>query len=182
MVVEDVFSLHQDRVVRATGRIERGRVRAADELEIVGSGDCSITRVTGIEACPPRSPLDEATAGMNAALLLPGTAGTVERGHVLAAPGSVAAHTAFVADIALLPEEQGGTELSTGDTLDFHIHAGAVRGTVTLPARLDALRPLHTAAVTVTLEHPVALENGRPFAFRHHGRAAGSGTVTRLLP
>ncbi|MGW0187732.1 EF-Tu C-terminal domain-related protein [Streptomyces sp. NPDC003362] len=181
MVVEDVFSLRQGRAVRVIGRIERGRVRTADELQIVGSGDCSITRVTGIEACP-RSPLDEATAGTNAALLLPGTAATVERGHVLAAPGSIAAHTAFVADIAPLPEEQGGTELSTGDTLDFHIHAGAVRGTVTLPAHLDALRPLHTAAVTVTLEHPVALENGRRFAFRHHGRAAGSGTVTRLLP
>ncbi|MER6343932.1 EF-Tu C-terminal domain-related protein [Streptomyces sp. NPDC001595] len=180
MVVEDVFSLRQGRALMATGRIERGRVRAGDEVEIVGFGDCPTSRVTGIEAFP-RSRVPEATAGMNVALLLPGTAGTVERGHVLAAPGSIAAHTAFVADLAPLSGEQGGTELSTGDTLAFHLHAAVVRGTVTLPGDLDTLRPLHTAAVTVTLEHPVALENGRPFAFRHHGRAAGTGTVVRLL-
>jgi elongation factor Tu len=170
-------------VVQVTGRIERGRVRTADEVEIVGGSEgCSLTRVTGIEACR-RQPVEEATAGMNVGLLLPGAAaGAVERGHVLAAPGSITVHSAFVADIAPLSEEQGGSEVLTGDVLDCHIHAGAVKGTVTLPGELDALRPLHMAAVTLTLERPVALEAGRSFAFRHRGRAAGSGTVTRLLP
>ncbi|MFI0714393.1 EF-Tu/IF-2/RF-3 family GTPase [Streptomyces inhibens] len=181
MVVEDVFCLNQGRVIRVTGRIERGRVRTADEVEIVGSGGGPITRVTGIDACQLR--LGEANAGMNVGLLLPGAAtGAVERGHVLAAPGSIAAHVAFVADIAPLPEDQGGAEVLTGKGLDFYIHAGAVRGVVTLPHGMDALQPLHMAAVTITLERPVALEVGQSFAFRHHGRAAGSGTVTRLLP
>lgn len=180
MVVEDVFCLHQGRVVMATGRIGRGRVRMGDEVEMVGSRGGAIAGVTGIEARGLR--VDEASAGMNVGLLMPGAAGeAVERGQVVAAPGSIGAHIAFAADIALLSEEDGGAEVRNGEGLDFCIHAGRVRGIVTLPSETDALQPLHMAAVGVTLERTVALEVGQSFAFRHHGRAAGSGTVTQLL-
>ncbi|WP_269858186.1 EF-Tu/IF-2/RF-3 family GTPase [Streptomyces sp. RPT161] len=180
MVVEDVFRLNQGRVIMATGPIERGRVRTGDEVATVGFHGGAIACVTGIEAFRLR--VEEASAGMNVALLLPGaTAGAVERGQVLAAPGSVDAHTAFGADIALLSEEQGGGEVRTGERLDFYIRAGGVKGVVALPRKMDALQPLHQAAVRVTLDRPVALEPGQSFAFRLHGRAAGSGTVTQLL-
>ncbi|MFF1556227.1 EF-Tu/IF-2/RF-3 family GTPase [Streptomyces sp. NPDC058279] len=113
MVVEDVFLLNQGRVVRATGRIERGRVRAADEVETVGFGGGSIIRVAGVDGY--RVSHGEAVAGMNVGLLLPGTeAGAVARGQVLAAPGSIGAHAAFGADLALFSEEQGGAEVRTG--------------------------------------------------------------------
>ncbi|MFG2097582.1 EF-Tu/IF-2/RF-3 family GTPase [Streptomyces sp. NPDC048612] len=179
MVVEDVFVLRQGRVVRATGRIERGRVRTADQLEIVGFGGGVVTRVAGIEECRRR--IEVADAGMNVGLLLSGvTTRAVERGQVLATPGSIAAHLAFDAEMVLLPEDQGGAEVCSGADLDFFLHAGAVRGRVTLSHGMVTLHPLHLATVAVTLERPVALERGRTFAFRHHGRAAGSGTVTRL--
>ncbi|MFG2530082.1 EF-Tu/IF-2/RF-3 family GTPase [Streptomyces sp. NPDC048516] len=181
LVVEDVFPLNQGRLIRVTGRVERGRVRTADEVQIVGFGGGAITRVSRIEGY--RQHVEEAHTGMNVGLLLPGaTVEGIERGQVLAAPGSIGARIAFDAEIALLPEDQGGAELRTGGSLDFYIHAGAVRGIVTLPHGMRTLHPLHTATATVTLERPVALENGRRFVFRHHGRAGGSGTVTRLLP
>ncbi|WP_406473138.1 EF-Tu/IF-2/RF-3 family GTPase [Streptomyces platensis] len=180
LVVEDFFPLNQGRLVRVTGRMERGRVRTADEVQIVGFGAGAITRVSRIDG--GRQRVDEAYTGMNVGLLLPGAmTEVIERGQVLAAPGSIGAHIDFDADIVLLPEDQGGSELRTGGSLDFYIHAGAVRGTVTLPHGMHTLHPLHTATATVTLERPVALERGRSFAFRHHGRAGGSGTVTRLL-
>ena len=108
-------------------------------------------------------------------------AGALERGQVLATPGSISPHLSFTADVALLPEEQGGADVRTGDGLDLYIRAAGVKGVVTLPDEMDVLHPLHLASVTVTLERPVALEDGQTFAFRHHGRAAGSGTVTQLL-
>ncbi|RSO29667.1 hypothetical protein DMH15_26855 [Streptomyces sp. WAC 06725] len=120
--------------------------------------------------------------GMNVGLLLHGAeAGEAERGQVLAAPGSIAAHAVFAADIVLLSEDEGAAEVRTGGSLAFYVRAAAVRGMVTLPHGMDVLRPLHTATVTVALERPVVLEESQAFAFRHHGRAAGSGTVTRLL-
>ncbi|MFF9868220.1 hypothetical protein ACF1G0_22935 [Streptomyces sp. NPDC013953] len=180
MAVEDVFVRNQGRAVLACGRIERGRVRTADEVEIVGFAGGPVIRITGVDGCRPQD--GEARAGMHAGLLLPGTvAGAIERGQVLAAPGSIGAHAVFAADIALLPEHQGGAEVLSGDHLHFHVRAGAVKGLVTLPDGMEVLRASHMAAVTVRLERPLALESGWVFAFRHHGRAAGSGTVTRLL-
>ncbi|MFD5813955.1 EF-Tu/IF-2/RF-3 family GTPase [Streptomyces sp. NPDC127038] len=178
MCVEDVFRLRQGRSVMVTGRIERGRVRRGDEVEIVGPGDGVIARVVDIEACHVR--VDEARADMNVGVLLPGTAADlVERGHVLAAPGSIRAHACFTADITVLSEEQGGTDLMSGDRLRFHIRTAAVWGTVMLHG-VDVVRPLHGAAVAVTLDEAVALEEAQRFTFRRHGRATGSGTVTRL--
>ncbi|MFF2127415.1 EF-Tu/IF-2/RF-3 family GTPase [Streptomyces olivochromogenes] len=178
MPVEDVFCLQQGRMVMLTGRIERGRVRKGDEVEIVGLGGGATARVADIDASHVR--IDEAGADMNVGVLLRGIAAdAVERGHVLATPGSISAHACFAADITLLSEKQGGADVVSGDRLRFHTRSAAVWGTVTLHG-VDVVRPLHGAEVTVTLEEPVALEEAQPFAFRQRGRAAGSGTVTRL--
>ncbi|MEW1779062.1 EF-Tu/IF-2/RF-3 family GTPase [Streptomyces sp. NPDC086777] len=178
MPVEDVFRLRQGRAVMVTGRIERGRVRRGDEVEIVGSGGGTTVRVADIDAGRVR--VGEAGADMHVGILLPGTAAdTVERGQVLAAPGSVGAHARFTADIVLLSEEHGGADVVSGDRLRFHTRSAAVWGAVTLHG-VDVVRPRHGAGVTVTLDEPVALEVAQAFAFRHLGRAAGSGTVTRL--
>lgn len=176
MPVEDVF--RRGRLVVSTGRIERGRVRKGDEVELVGFGG-TIAHVTGIDAS--ELPTDEACGGMNVALLLRGVAaGVVERGQVLAASGSIDAHVGFAADIMLLSEEHGAAEVRTGERLQFHIRTAVVSGVVTLTRGTDTLQPLHKGAVTVALERPVALEEGQSLAFRHHGRASGSATVTRL--
>lgn len=124
--------------------------------------------------------IDEASAGMNVRVLLRGVAAeAVARGQVLATPGSIRSHAAFTAEIVLLPEEQGSADVVCGDRLHFYIGAAAVWGTVMLHG-VDTVRPLHGATVTVALEEPVVLEEGRSFAFRHRRRAAGSGTVTQL--
>ncbi len=176
MPVEDVF--RRGGLVMPTGRIERGRVREGDEVALVGFGGAT-AHVTGIDA--GERPMGEACAGMNVGLLLRGVvAEAFVRGKVLAAPGSIDAHAGFAADITLLSEEHGGAEVRTGQRLQCHIRAAVVSGVVTSTEDTDALRPLHKGAVTVTLEQPVALEEGQSFAFRLHGRAAGSGTVTRL--
>ncbi|MGW7197918.1 EF-Tu C-terminal domain-related protein [Streptomyces chryseus] len=149
-------------------------------MEAVGFGGGAIVAVGGIEE--GRRRIDAASAGMNVGLLLPGAAvTTVERGQVLVAPGSVSAHIGFTADITLLSAEHGAAEVRSGDRLQFHIRADTVLGVVTLHQETDALRPLHKGEVVSTLERPVALEEGQFFAFRHHGRAAGSGVVTGLL-
>ncbi|MEV7390959.1 EF-Tu/IF-2/RF-3 family GTPase [Streptomyces sp. NPDC091215] len=180
MDIEDVLRRNQGRVVMLTGRIGRGRVRKGDEVAIVGFGGGAIVTVGDIEAC--RRYIDEASTGMNVGLLMRGVAaGAVERGQVLAAPGSISEHTRFAADIALLSEEHGAAEVRTGDRLQFHIRTAVVTGDVTLTRETDVLHPLHRGDVTITLERPVALEDGQSFAFRHLGRAAGSGVVTLVL-
>ncbi|MFG1805646.1 EF-Tu/IF-2/RF-3 family GTPase [Streptomyces sp. NPDC049040] len=179
LVVEDVFDRDRGRAVLAAGRIERGRVRPGDVVEVVGQGGPAALPVTAVDSGGGR--IREASAGMNIGLLLPGTGARPERGDVLATPGSVAAWRSFTAEIAVLPQDQGGAGIRTGDRAAFHIHAAAVPGTVRLPDGAAVLRPSHGATVTVTLDHPVALEEGRRFAFRYRGRATGSGTVTRLL-
>ncbi|GAA1531218.1 hypothetical protein GCM10009730_45640 [Streptomyces albidochromogenes] len=180
MCVEDVFCRNQRRVRVLTGRIERGRVRPGDEVEIVGFDAGTIVAVGGIEE--GRRRIDEARAGMNVGLLLPGAAvTTVERGQVLVAPGSVGEHVGFTADIALLSEEHGAGEVRSGDRLQFHIRAATVLGAVMLHQETGALQPLHKGEVSIRLERPVALEEGQSFAFRHHGHAVGSGIVTGLL-
>jgi len=180
MHIEDVFCRNQGRVVMLTGRIEHGRVRKGDEMEIVGFGGNAIVTVEDIEAC--RRWVDEASTGMNVGLLIRGVAaGAVERGQVLAAPGSISEHVGFAADITLLSEEHGAAEVRTGERLQFHIRTAVVTGSVTLAREMDVLHPLHRGDVTITLDRPVALEDGQPFAFRHLGRAAGSGVVMLLL-
>ncbi|MFH8407023.1 EF-Tu/IF-2/RF-3 family GTPase [Streptomyces sp. NPDC018019] len=180
MPVEDVYHLQQGRVIMVTGRIERGRVRKGDAIEIIGSGGSATALVADIEQGRVR--IAEAKADMNVGVLLRGVArDAVERGQVLATPGSAGAHVGFTADITLLSEEQGSVGVVSGDRLCFYIRTAIVWGVVTLPEGVDVVRPLHGAEVAVALEGPVVLEEGRSFAFRHRGRAAGSGIVTRLL-
>ncbi|CAG7640504.1 EF-Tu/IF-2/RF-3 family GTPase [Actinacidiphila bryophytorum] len=180
MPIEDVFCRNQGRVVLLTGSIARGRVARGDEVAVVGFGSNATVTVEEIHA--PRRSLAEASAGMNVGLSIRGVAAdAVVRGQVLAALGSIREHTGFAADITLLSEEQGAATLHTGERLQFHIGTAVVTGDVTLTGSTDALHPLHTGTATITLDQPVPLEQAQPFAFRHLGRAAGSGTVTRLL-
>ncbi|MGW6859366.1 EF-Tu C-terminal domain-related protein [Streptomyces xanthophaeus] len=179
LAVEDVFLLQQGRAVMVTGRIERGLVRQGDLVEIVGSGRTVTVLVAGIEQC--RARIGEASAGMNVEVLLDGAvADALDRGQVLATPGSVRARGCFTADFTLLSEEQGGVDVASGDRLLFHTRTAAVWGTVTLAGDVEVVRPLHGAEVVVALDEAVALEVGQSFAVRARGRAAGSGTVIRL--
>ncbi|MFE0822584.1 EF-Tu/IF-2/RF-3 family GTPase [Streptomyces sp. NPDC058847] len=180
MHIGDLFWRNQVRAVMLTGLIERGRVHKGDSVEIVGFGGTALVAVEEIEAS--RRYVDEASAGMNVGLLIRGTAaGAVERGQVLAAPGSISGHTRFAADITLLSEEHGATEVRTGERLHFHFGTAVVAGDVTLTGGLDVLHPLHRGDVTIMLERPVPLEEGQSFALRHRGRAAGSGHVMHIL-
>ncbi|MEV6591699.1 EF-Tu/IF-2/RF-3 family GTPase [Streptomyces acidicola] len=167
-------------MVMLTGRIERGWVREGDEVEIVSFDGGTTATVGDIETSCRR--IDEASADMNVGLLLPGVAaGGVWRGQVIAAPGSVSAHVGFTAEILLLAGDLSAAEVRTGERLQFHPRAAVVLGAVALAQKGDALQPLHKGVVTVGTDRPVALEDGRSFAFRHHGRAAGWGIVTWLM-
>ncbi|MFF0739491.1 hypothetical protein ACFYVL_03735 [Streptomyces sp. NPDC004111] len=178
--VSDVLPRWRGRDVLVAGCVERGRVRPGDDVEFVGYGRRTSARVGDIVLLRER--VAEASTGMSVGLLFPGAvAGLVEPGQVVAAPGAVGAHLSFAADLALLSEEHGATELRTGDGLGFHLRTAVARGTVVLPRGTDVLHPLHTAVVTVVLERPLVLEPGQVFAFRQRGRAAGSGTVRRIL-
>ncbi|MEU6112643.1 hypothetical protein ABZ853_30090 [Streptomyces albidoflavus] len=180
MVVEDVFrqASRGVRGVRVTGRVERSWVRVGDEVEVVGFGaGAAAVPVLAVEAGGLRA----AGTGANAGVVLPGAvAGALERGQVLAEPGTVGAHRHFFADLAVLAAEQGGVELRGGERVAVYLRAATVTGTVALPKGTEVLRPLHQGAVAVTLERPVPVERGQRFAVRHAGRAVGSGTVTGL--
>ncbi|AWL33582.1 hypothetical protein ACH4GG_28340 [Streptomyces albidoflavus] len=182
MVVEDVFrhASRGVRGVRVTGQVERGRVRAGDEVEVVGFGGGAATvPVLAVEAGGRRAA--EAGAGTNAGVALPeAVAGALERGQVLAEPGTVGAHRHFFADLDVLAADQGGVELRDGERLAVYLRAATVTGTLALMQGTEVLRPLHQGSVAVALEHPVPVERGQRFAVRHAGRAVGSGTVTGL--
>ncbi|MFJ7050111.1 hypothetical protein ACIQU7_00200 [Streptomyces albidoflavus] len=182
MVVEDVFrhASRGVRGVRVTGQVERGRVRAGDEVEVVGFGGGAATvPVLAVEAGGRRAA--EAGAGTNAGVVLPeAVAGALERGQVLAEPGTVGAHRHFFADLDVLAADQGGVELRDGERLAVYLRAATVTGTLALMQGTEVLRPLHQGSVAVALEHPVPVERGQRFAVRHAGRAVGSGTVTGL--
>ncbi|WP_269112516.1 hypothetical protein [Streptomyces sp. NBU3104] len=182
MVVEDVFrhASRGVRGVRVTGQVERGRVRAGDEVEVVGFGAGAATvPVLAVEAGGFRAA--EAGAGTNAGVVLPeAVAGALERGQVLAEPGTVGAHRHFFADLDVLAADQGGVELRDGERLAVYLRAATVKGTLALVQGTEVLRPLHQGSVAVALEHPVPVERGQRFAVRHAGRAVGSGTVTGL--
>ncbi|MGX1797682.1 EF-Tu C-terminal domain-related protein [Streptomyces albidoflavus] len=182
MVVEDVLRAgsHGGRGVRVTGQVERGRVRAGDEVEAVGFGAGAATvPVLAVEAGGLRAA--GAGAGTNAGVVLAeAVAGALERGQVLAEPGTVGAHRHFFADLAVLAADQGGVGLRDGERLAVYLRAATVTGTLALLKGTEVLRPLHQGSVAVALEHPVPVERGPRFAVRHAGRAVGSGTVTGL--
>ena len=180
MPVEDVFSI-EGRGTVVTGRVERGKAKLNDEIEIVGLRDTAKTVITGIEMFNKQ--LDEAMAGDNAGVLLRGTKKEdVERGQVLAKPGSITPHTDFEAEVYILTKEEGGrhTPFFTGYKPQFYIRTTDVTGDVTLPAGTEMVMPGDTVKFNVKLIVPVAMEEKLRFAIREGGRTVGAGVVTKI--
>jgi len=181
MAIEDVFSI-KGRGTVVTGRIERGRVRAMEEVDIVGLGETRKTVCTGVEMF--RKTLDEGIAGDNAGCLLRGIdREDVVRGMVLAKPGSIKPHTTFDGEVYVLKKEEGGrhTPFFAGYRPQFYIRTMDVTGSVELPAGTEMVMPGDNANLKVTLIIPVALEAGSRFAIREGGRTVGAGVITRIL-
>lgn len=180
MPVEDVFSI-KGRGTVVTGRIERGVVKLNEELEIVGIKPTTKTVVTGIEMF--RKQLDEGQAGDNAGLLLRGVEKKdVERGQVLAKPGSITPHTEFEAEVYILTKEEGGrhTPFFSGYRPQFYIRTTDVTGEIKLQTGVEMVMPGDNAKMNVTLIVPVAMEEGMRFAIREGGRTVGAGVVTKI--
>ncbi len=181
MPVEDVFSI-TGRGTVGTGRIERGRVRVGDEVEIVGLGAHRKTVVTGIEMF--RKLLDEGIAGDNVGLLLRGVEkDELERGMVVAAPGSITPHTHFKANVYVLKKEEGGrhTPFFSGYRPQFYFRTTDVTGEITLPEGVEMVMPGDNIVMEVKLLKPIALEKELRFAIREGGRTVGAGVVTEIL-
>ncbi len=180
MPIEDIFSI-EGRGTVVTGRIERGLVKLNDEVEIVGLRATQKTVITGIEMFNKQ--LDEGRAGDNAGLLLRGTKKEdVERGQVLAKPGSVTPHTEFEAEVYILTKEEGGrhTPFLKGYKPQFYIRTTDVTGEVGLPAGAEMVMPGDRVNITVKLITPVALEEKMRFAIREGGRTVGAGVVAKI--
>lgn len=180
MPIEDVFSI-KGRGTVATGRIEQGVVKLNDEVEIVGVKDTQKSVVTGIEAF--KKQLDQGQAGDNAGLLLRGIErDQIERGQVLAKPGSITPHTEFEAEVYILKKEEGGrhTPFSKGYKPQFYFRTTDVTGEVELPADKEMVMPGDTLTFKVKLLAPIAMEQGLNFAIREGGRTVGAGVVTKI--
>ncbi len=181
MPVEDVFTI-TGRGTVVTGRIERGIVKVGDELELIGLGDTKKTTCTGVEMF--RKLLDEGQAGDNVGLLLRGLKREdVERGMVLAKPGSVMPHTKFTAEIYILKKEEGGrhTPFFTNYKPQFYIRTMDVTGSVTLPEGIKMVMPGDNIKVEIDLISAIACEEGLRFAIREGGKTVGAGVVTKIL-
>ncbi|MCL2626048.1 MAG: elongation factor Tu [Cystobacterineae bacterium] len=181
MPVEDVFSI-EGRGTVATGRVERGRIKVGEEVEIVGIRPTSKTVVTGVEMF--RKLLDEGQAGDNIGALLRGLKREeIERGQVLAKPGTVTPHTKFKGQVYILTKEEGGrhTPFVNGYKPQFYFRTTDVTGTVQLPAGSEMVMPGDNVEVEVELITPIAMEIGLRFAIREGGRTVGAGTVTSIL-
>ena len=181
MPIEDVFSI-SGRGTVVTGRVERGVVHVGDEVEIVGIKPTSKTTVTGVEMF--RKLLDQGEAGDNIGVLLRGTKREeVERGQVLAAPGSITPHTEFTAKCYILTKEEGGrhTPFFTNYRPQFYFRTTDVTGTIELPEGTEMVMPGDTIEMTVKLIAPVAMEEGLRFAIREGGHTVGAGTVAKII-
>jgi elongation factor Tu len=181
MPVEDVFSI-SGRGTVVTGRVERGIVKVGDELEIVGLKPTIKTVCTGIEMF--RKLLDQGQAGDNVGVLLRGTKREeVERGQVLAKPGSINPHTKFTAEVYVLSKEEGGrhTPFFNGYRPQFYFRTTDVTGAVELPAGTEMVMPGDNIGITVQLIQPIAMEEGLRFAIREGGRTVGAGVVSKIL-
>ncbi len=181
MPIEDVFSI-SGRGTVVTGRIERGKVKVGDEVEIVGLRETTKTTVTGVEMF--RKLLDEGVAGDNVGVLLRGTKrDEVERGQVLAEPGSITPHTKFEAEVYILSKEEGGrhTPFFSGYRPQFYFRTTDVTGSVDLPEGVEMVMPGDNVKMTVSLIAPIAMEEGLRFAIREGGRTVGAGVVTKIL-
>jgi elongation factor Tu len=181
MPVEDVFSI-TGRGTVATGRIERGKVKTGDELQIVGFGSEKKTVVTGVEMF--RKILDDGQAGDNVGLLLRGVdKKEIERGMVLAKPGSITPHTKFDAEVYVLTKDEGGrhTPFFKGYRPQFYLRTTDVTGSIELPAGTEMVMPGDNIQMQIELITPVALEPQLRFAIREGGRTVGAGVVTKIL-
>ncbi len=181
MPVEDVFSI-SGRGTVATGRVERGRVKVNDKLELVGIRETRETVATGLEMF--NKLLDDAQAGDNVGVLLRGIEkNDIERGMVLAAPGTCKPHTKFKAAVYVLTQAEGGRHkpFFSGYRPQFYFRTTDVTGTVELPAGTEMVMPGDNVEVTIQLIHPIAMEDGMRFAIREGGRTIGAGTVSKIL-
>ena len=181
MPVEDVFSI-SGRGTVVTGRVERGVVKVGEEVEIVGLKPTLKTTCTGVEMF--RKLLDQGQAGDNVGVLLRGTKREeVERGQVLAKPGSITPHTKFTAEIYVLSKDEGGrhTPFFNGYRPQFYFRTTDVTGAVELPAGTEMVMPGDNVSVTVNLIAPIAMEEGLRFAIREGGRTVGAGVVAKIL-
>lgn len=181
LAVEDVFSI-TGRGTVATGRIERGQVKVGDEVEIVGLQETRKTIVTGVEMY--QKTLDSGIAGDNVGILLRGIDKTmVERGQVIAKPGSIKPHTKFTAEVYVLSKDEGGrhTPFFPGYRPQFYIRTTDVTGSIELPAGVEMVMPGDNVQMVVELIQPVAVEQGMRFAIREGGRTVGAGVVATIL-
>ena len=182
LAVEDVFSI-TGRGTVATGRIERGKIRVGEEVEIIGlSHDIKRSVVTGLEMF--RKELDEGVAGDNVGVLLRGIEkDEVERGMVIAAPGSITPHTRFKAQVYVLKKEEGGrhTPFFSGYRPQFYIRTTDVTGEIKLPEGVEMVMPGDNIEMEIKLIYPVALEKGQRFAIREGGKTVGAGAVTEII-
>ncbi len=181
MPVEDVFSI-SGRGTVVTGRVERGVVKVGEELEIVGLKPTLKTVCTGVEMF--RKLLDQGQAGDNVGILLRGTKREeVERGQVLAKPGSIPPHTKFTCEVYVLSKEEGGrhTPFFNGYRPQFYFRTTDVTGSVELPAGTEMVMPGDNIQMTVTLIQPIAMEEGLRFAIREGGRTVGAGVVSKVI-
>jgi elongation factor Tu len=181
MPIEDVFTI-TGRGTVVTGRIERGKVNVGDEVEIIGLGDTRKTTVTGIEMF--RKMLDEGLAGDNIGALLRGIDKTaVERGMVLAKPGSIKPHTKFKANVYVLSKDEGGrhTPFFSNYRPQFYVRTTDVTGTIKLPDGVEMVMPGDNIVMEVELITPVAIEQGMRFAIREGGRTVGAGVVDTII-
>ncbi len=181
MSIEDVFTI-SGRGTVVTGRVERGQLNLNDEVEIVGLRETSKTVCTGIEMF--RKQLDFAQAGDNAGVLLRGVArDDVERGQVLAKPGSVTPHHKFKASVYVLSKEEGGrhTPFFSNYRPQFYFRTTDVTGVIELPSGVEMVMPGDNVDMTVELIAPVALENGTKFSIREGGRTVGAGVVSEII-
>ena len=181
MPVEDVFSI-SGRGTVATGRIERGVIKVGEEVAIVGIKDTAKTTVTGVEMF--RKLLDQGEAGDNVGILLRGTKREeIERGQVLAKPGSITPHTKFEAEVYILSKEEGGrhTPFFNGYRPQFYFRTTDVTGSCELPGGTEMVMPGDNVQMTVTLIAPIAMEDGLRFAIREGGRTVGAGVVAKII-
>ena len=181
MPVEDVFSI-QGRGTVGTGRVERGKIKVNDKVEIIGLGLKKETVVTGVEMF--QKILDEGMAGDNVGLLLRGIEKTeLERGMVVAIPGSITPHTEYEAEVYVLTKEEGGrhTPFFNGYRPQFYFRTTDVTGIIKMPEGMEMIMPGDNVKITIDLIAPIAMEEGLRFAIREGGRTVGAGVVTKII-
>ncbi len=181
MAVEDIFSI-TGRGTVATGRVERGKISSGEEVEIVGFGEVKKTVATSLEMF--RKTLDYAQAGDNVGILLRGIGkDDIERGMVIAKPGTITPHKKFSAQVYVLKKEEGGrhTPFVTGYRPQFYIRTTDVTGTITLPSGRDLVMPGDNVELTAELIYPIAMEEGQRFAVREGGHTVGAGVISKII-